>query len=144
MGLVSLKKGHPEVSFLLGLVTAMRWSKEERAFAVEVYFSNGRSIIATRRAFRTRFNIRIGIPLPGWQSIVLWVNTFRVSGNVKEKHKRPAKNVRTPRRSARKHAAALGISDRTVRRILHEELRFHPYEMALVQQQRVKITFCGT
>ena len=38
MGLVSLEKGYPEVSFLLGLVTAMRWSKEERAFAVKVYF----------------------------------------------------------------------------------------------------------
>ena len=40
MGLVSLKKGHPEVSFLLGIVTGMRWSMEERAFAVEAYFSN--------------------------------------------------------------------------------------------------------
>ena len=71
MGLVSLEKGHREVSFLLGLVTAMRWSKEERAFAMEAYFSNGRSIIATKRAFRTRFNIRTGAPLPGRQSIVL-------------------------------------------------------------------------
>ena len=41
MRLVSSEKEHPEVLFLLGLVTAMRWSKEERAFAVEVYFSNG-------------------------------------------------------------------------------------------------------
>ena len=71
MGLVSLEKGHPEVSFLLGLATAMRWSKDERAFAVEAYFSNGRSIIGIRRAFRTRFNIRPGTPLPGRQSIAL-------------------------------------------------------------------------
>ena len=34
--------------------------------------------------------------------------------------------MRSPTRSARKHAAALEISDRTVRRILHEELRLHP------------------
>ena len=54
MGLVFLEKRHPEVSFLLGLVTAMRWSKEELAFAVEAYFSNGRPIIATQRAFRIR------------------------------------------------------------------------------------------
>ena len=39
---VSLEKGHPEVLFL-GLVTGMRWSKEERAFAVEAYVSNGRT-----------------------------------------------------------------------------------------------------
>ena len=42
--------------------------------------------------------------------------------------------MHSPRGSARKHAAALEISDRTVRRILHEELRFHPYKMAVVQQ----------
>ena len=42
--------------------------------------------------------------------------------------------VRSPRRSAHKHAAALGISDRTVERILHEELCMHQYKMAAVQQ----------
>ena len=117
VGLVSLEKGYPEVSFILWLVTAMRWSKEERAFAVEAYFSNGRSIIATQRAFRVRFNIRTRAPLPG-QSVALWVNTFRISGNVEKKHKGPAKGIGTPRRSARKHAAALGISDRTMKRTL--------------------------
>jgi transposase-like protein len=35
----------------------MRWTKEQRAFAVEVYFSDGRSIVATQRAFRVHFNI---------------------------------------------------------------------------------------
>ena len=84
MGLVSLEKEHPKVSFLLGLVTAMRWSNKERAFAVESYFSNDHSIIATQRAFRIRFNIRTGAPLPGRQSLVLWVNTFRVNGNVEK------------------------------------------------------------
>ena len=69
----------------------MRWSKEERAFAVETYFSNDRSIIATQLVFRTQFNIRTGAPLPAWQSIALWVNTFRVSDNV-EKHKERENN----------------------------------------------------
>ena len=114
MVLVSLKKEHPKVSFLLGLVTVIRWSKEERAFVVEAHLSNGRSIIATQRVFRTRFNIHTGAPLPCRQLTALWVNTFRVGDNVKKKHKRPAKSVRSPRRSASKHAAALGISDHTV------------------------------
>ena len=65
MGLVSLEKRHPKVSFLLELVTAMRWLEEERAFAVEAYFSNGRSIVATQRTFWTRFigsgNVEIGL-----------------------------------------------------------------------------------
>jgi len=41
------------------------------------------------------------------------------------------------RRSARKHAAALGISDRTVRRILHADLRMHPYKMMVAQELNV-------
>ena len=40
----------------------------------------------------------------------------------------------SPRRSVRKHAAALGISDRSVRRMLHQELRMHPYKMMLAQE----------
>ena len=59
---------------------------------------------------------------------------FRVAGNVGKKHKGPAKIVRTPRRPACKHVAAPGISDRTVRRILHEELRLHPHKISVVLQ----------
>ena len=85
MGLVSLEKGHPEVLFVLGSVTAMRWWKDEQAFAVDIYFSNGRFIIATQRVFRTKFNIPTGAPLPERQSIALWVNTFGVGGNVEKR-----------------------------------------------------------
>jgi hypothetical protein len=31
-------------------------------------------------------------------------------------------------------AAALGMSDRSVRRILHDDLHFHPYKLAVVQE----------
>lgn len=126
----------------------MRWTNEQRAFAVEAYFSNGRSIIATQRAFRIRFNIRPAGAVPGRQSIVTWVDTFRASGSVMKSGSGGRRTVstpenvervrqsflRSPRRSARKHAAALGISDRSVRRILHCELNFHPYKMAVTQE----------
>ena len=42
-----------------------------------------------------------------------------------------------PRRSARKQAAALGISDRTVRQILHAGLRMHPYKIMVAQELSV-------
>ena len=45
-----------------------------------------------------------------------------------------ASMLRSPRRSARKHASALGLTDRSVSRILHEDLHFHPYKMAIVQE----------
>ena len=99
MELVSLEKGHPEVLFLLELVTAIRWSKEERAFTAETYFSNYRSIIATQRAFRDGFNISTGAPLPGRQSIALWVNTFMVCGNVGKK----TQGICKERQNNRKH-----------------------------------------
>ena len=60
----------------------MHWTKEQRAFACKAYFSNGRSIVSTQHAFRTRFSIHPAGPVPGRQSIVSWVHTFRVSGSV--------------------------------------------------------------
>ena len=42
--------------------------------------------------------------------------------------------VKSPRRSARKHSAATGLSDHSVRRILHKDLNFHPYKIAIVQE----------
>jgi len=42
--------------------------------------------------------------------------------------------LQSPRRSACKHASALGISNRSVRRILHQDLHFHPYKMVVVQE----------
>jgi len=41
--------------------------------------------------------------------------------------------VRSPTRSARQHAVKLGMSESTVRQILHKDLGFHPYKMMIVQ-----------
>jgi hypothetical protein len=40
----------------------------------------------------------------------------------------------SPRRSARKHADALRLSDLSVRRILHRDLRMHPYKIVIAQK----------
>ena len=37
---------------------------------------------------------------------------------------------RSPRRSVRPHSQLLNLSDRSVRRILHHDLHFHPYKLA--------------
>jgi len=39
--------------------------------------------------------------------------------------------VKSPRRSVRRHSAAIGLSDRSVWRILHKNLHFHPYKTAI-------------
>jgi len=40
----------------------------------------------------------------------------------------------SPKRSARKHAMAVGISSRNLKRILHADLKLHPYKMMLAQE----------
>ncbi|PNF36602.1 hypothetical protein B7P43_G13844, partial [Cryptotermes secundus] len=42
--------------------------------------------------------------------------------------------LRSQKLSARKHAVALDISNRSMLRILHEHLHFHPYKMIVVQE----------
>ncbi|GFG35481.1 hypothetical protein Cfor_00547 [Coptotermes formosanus] len=41
---------------------------------------------------------------------------------------------RSSQRSARRHSIALHLTPRTVRRILHEDLKFHPFKIQVVQQ----------
>lgn len=40
----------------------------------------------------------------------------------------------SPQRSARKHAAALQLSDRSVRRILHNEFKMDPYKIVITRE----------
>ncbi|KFM83566.1 hypothetical protein X975_18569, partial [Stegodyphus mimosarum] len=121
----------------------MQWTKEERTFAVESYFSSGRSIITVQRAFRNHFNIA---PV----GRVLIRNRFFYGWTPLEKpvmYRKETRRLRTIRtlanteqvrqsilRSPKRDAAALRMSDRSVRRILHEELHFHPYKLAVVQK----------
>ena len=48
--------------------------------------------------------------------------------------------VRSPRRSANRNGIALRMYDVTVRRILHEDLNFHPYKMVMFQAINEKDT----
>jgi len=42
--------------------------------------------------------------------------------------------VKSPRHSVRRHSAAIGLFDHSVRRILHKGLNFHAYKIAVVQE----------
>jgi len=127
----------------------MGWSGEHRGFVVETFFKNNDSVIATQRAFHRHFRLGRRAPVPDQKTILLWVSNMRATGSTL-KRKPPGRpwsirmpeNIQTvmasieqsPRRSARKHAAALGISDRSVRRMLHQELGMHLYKMMLAQE----------
>lgn len=130
-------------------VCAMAWLGEHRAFVVEEFISNGGSVIATQRAFRIRFQLGRHDCVPDRKTIQLWVCNFRQTGSALKR--KPTGRPRTattpenvarvresvqqsPRRSALKHSAALGLSERSVRRILHRELGMHPFKMMLTQE----------
>lgn len=134
VGWQSFERSVSKRLYHVSLVTIMQWMMEERAFAVESYFSSRCSIITTQRTFRNHFRIAPVGHVSDQKLILLWVDAFRKTGNVQIKKTGASRTIRTPenieqvrqsilrspRRSVRKHAAALGMSDRFVRRILEE------------------------
>ena len=127
----------------------IQWTVEQRVFAYESYVKSDGSITAVQREFRRRFNIHRNEVVPTRNAIKRWVRALRTRGNVLDmkpvgapRTVRTTENLervqqavqRSPNRSARKHATELGISDRSLRRILHKDLHLHPYKLAVVQQ----------
>jgi transposase len=117
----------------------------ERAFAVKAYYQNGESLVRARRAFRTQFNVPRNRLVPSNHAINTWIANFEMSGSTSKKRSGSQKTVRTPeniervreaferspRRSAARHATTLGITPTSVRRILHNDLHYHPYKIQI-------------
>jgi hypothetical protein len=127
----------------------MGWTDEHRGFVVEAYYENNRSVIATQGVFCTRFALGRNASVPDRKTILLWISNLRATGStLKRKSLGRPRTIRTPENveairasiqqspkcSARKHAMALGISSRSLRRILHADLKLHPYKMMLAQE----------
>ncbi|PNF19154.1 hypothetical protein B7P43_G09807 [Cryptotermes secundus] len=127
----------------------MEWSGAQRAFVVETFFKNRESVIATQRAFGTHFELGRRYRILTRNTILRWVASFRTTGStLKKKSPGRPRSVRTPanveavrqsdvqspQRAACKPAAALRLSDATVRCIFHLDLKFHLYKMAIVQE----------
>ena len=127
----------------------MAWSTEHRAFVVEIYFKCGDCVIAAQRWFCTHFGIGQHGRVPNRKTTLLWIYNFRqTSSALKRKSPDRPRSVQTPdtitrvrhavitspQRSAAKHAFAFGITDRSVRRNLHLDLKFHPYKIIIVQE----------
>jgi len=66
-------------------VVKMVWSNEQRAFAVETYFSQSHFIVAVQHVFRACYQIPPRDRVPDRKSILLWVENFRETGSVSEK-----------------------------------------------------------
>ena len=113
-----------------------------------MYTENNRSVIETQREFRRHFALGLK-SVPDRKTILIWIPNLRATGSTQKKKSpgrprtvRTPENVeavrasipKSPKRSTRKHATAMSISNRSLRRILHAELKLHPYKMMFAQE----------
>ena len=121
-----------------------RWLEGHRASAVETFFKNNDSATVKKCVFRRHFDIGRNGKVLTRQTILNWVTQFRTTASIVNK-KPPGhpQTVRTPEnvrwvahafQHSPQHSVALHLTPRTVRRILHEDLEFHPFKIQLVQQ----------
>jgi hypothetical protein len=96
--------------------------------------------------FCNHFNILCNDPAPSAHAIKTWIKNFEEIGSTLKKKIGSVKSVhmpenvalvegvlqRSPTHSAHRYAVSLGISDRSVRRILHEDLPYHPCKIQIV------------
>jgi hypothetical protein len=109
-----------------------------------------KSIVETQRRFRSEFNVEKHGQIPSRNTILNWFNKFNAAGSVMSSFTSSGSSVhtpaniervrlavqRSPTRSALQHAAALHLSNRTICRILREDLGLHPYKIQLAQELR--------
>ena len=112
------------------------WTGAQGAFAVKSFCKNNDSYVATQREFRKKFGIHRNSKVPSAHAIKTKLNNFEETGSTVKKKGGTVKTVRTPqnidavrasfelspRRSAVPHSKKLGLSENSVRRILHLDL----------------------
>jgi len=130
-------------------VAMEQWTTQHRAFIVEAYFKNSDSAITTW-LFCRYFNIPRHGRVLCRNTIKEWVQNFQENASALRRKPwgriptvRTPENVdmvrmatvKRPRHSVRRHSADIGLSDCSVRRILHKDLNFHfSYKIAIVQE----------
>jgi len=119
--------------------------------------------VIAQRDFRREFGIHRNSAVPSAHAIKTWVRNFEATGSTLKKKGGSVRTVRTPEniavvrevierrphRPARRHAVSLGLSEFSVRRILHKDLHFYPYKIqvthALHERDYVnRVNFCQT
>ncbi|XP_076047220.1 uncharacterized protein LOC143028735 [Oratosquilla oratoria] len=126
-----------------------QFSVEERTKIVELYFAT-KSPTLVQRQYRREYP---GKKIPPRHTITRLVEKFRNSGSVVNNEKgncgpkltarRPPAHIQdvrdhleqSPRMSTRRLSQQVGISRRSVRRIIHSDLKLFPYKVQILQAQ---------
>jgi len=113
------------------------WTSAQRAFGAKSFYTNNDSYVVAQRDFRKKFGIHRNSEVPSAHAIKTWVKNFEETGQTVKKKGGSVKIVTTsqnidavrasfeqsPRRSAVRHSKKLGLSQSSVRRILHLDLQ---------------------
>ena len=120
--------------------------------------NNNKSIKAVRCESRCHFNIHRNQSVPTHKTIIRWVNAFRTQGSLLDKRSvgspqtvRTPENVErvrqamlwSPNRSPLGHSIKPDISNRSVRRILHEDQHLNPYKLVVGGARGVMVIVVG-
>ena len=121
-----------------------KFSTKQRIKIIELYLENQRSIILTQRAYRWHYNVR---QAPNQSTIDRLVERFGQQGSVsnlprtgRQRSVRTAENIafvedsiaENPGTSTRRRATQIGMSRRSLQRILRE-LHLFPYKIQMLQ-----------
>jgi hypothetical protein len=130
------------------MVDKGRLSVEQQCIKTLLFSTETRSVVVTQRLFRAHFRIWWS---PSFKTINKLYNQFNNDGSVLErKHHWPLSACslentdavrvalqRSPSISTRKAAAQLGISRRSVQRILKSDLNLYPYKITVLPKLRI-------
>ena len=115
------------------------WTGAQHAFAVKAFYKKSDSFVIAQREFRREFGIHRNRAVSPAHAIKIWVWNFEATGSTLKKKGVSVNTVRTPeniavvreaierspRRSVRRHSVSLGLSEASVRRVLHKDLHFY-------------------
>lgn len=136
-----------------------RFTPQERGIIVSMFLRNNSSVIRTQREFRRRFHHR---PAPIGRTIRRFATRLEATGSTLDRPKsgrprtgRSAENIdavredveECPETSTRRRATQLGISRRTLQRILVKDLKMFPYKTQMTHQllpadHRARLDYC--
>jgi hypothetical protein len=101
------------------------------------------SFVITQHEFQRQFGIHHKCAVPSAHAIKTWVQNFEATGSTLKKKGGSLKTVctpeniavvreaieKSPHRPACCHSVSLGLSEASVRWILHKDLHFYPYKI---------------
>lgn len=124
----------------------VQYTPIERAQIVELYIKNSFSIVKTQREFRAKNLVRKAPTKDTIKKIYEHFRSFGTLSNAKRPNQsRPVRSdlnidltresiEREPETSSRRRSLHIGVSDRSLRRIIHSDLHMFPYKIQITQK----------